>query len=184
MEGLNKGSAGRGEVGGGDLLRSRLSVTPRPVFISCFLGKLCILQHGCLACKKRRDTSSECRHKGVGRKRSQGLEGRRGGKSRQRRGFGTQKPQTLRGLVASCSHLRIKHGQRAVGGLSDHGSLEQPTNWRMCLGEDGSSGNERKEAFLSHMPKQCIVHRAKEGNAEQSKCSDTGHVALNSPGNI
>lgn len=44
---------------------------------------------------------------------------------RQRRGFGTQKPQILRGLVASCSHLCIKHGHRAVRGCSKYGSRGQ-----------------------------------------------------------
>lgn len=66
-----------------------------------------------------------------------------GGKRGLRRGFGTQKLQTLRGLVASCSHLCIKHGHGAVGGYGKDGSWGQPANWRMCLGEEQSEGESR-----------------------------------------
>lgn len=95
------------------------------------------------------------------KKRSHGLEARRGGKRRHSRGFGTQKPQTLRGLVASCSHLCIKHGHRAVGGRGEYGSRGQTANWRMCLGEERNLGKGGKEAFLLHVSKKCILHRAK-----------------------
>ena len=88
---------------------------------------------------KAHSTSSGCWCRGVVEKRSHGLEARRGGKRQQRRGSGTQRPQTLRGLVASCSHLCIKHGH---GAFVDTGKCDflhpspggQPANWRMSPG--------------------------------------------------
>lgn len=84
-----------------------------------------------------------------------------GREKKQSRGFGTQKPQILRGLVASCSHLCIKHGHRAVEGHSKYGSQGQPANWRMCLGEERNLGKGGKRGFSLHVSKKCILHRAK-----------------------
>lgn len=102
---------------------------------------------------------------GVVGKRSHGLEARTGGKRKQRRGLGTQKPQTLRGLVASCSHLCLKHGHRAVG---DTGKCGSPHPLRGSHRGAASALLRRrvqekgeKEAFLSHVPKECILCRAK-----------------------
>lgn len=128
---------------GGPTKYQTFSVTPPCVYQPLF-RKVQYSSARMPGMEKAQSTSSKCRHEGMVEERSHSLEARRGGKRRQRRGFGTQKPQTLRGLVASCSHLCIKHGHRAVRGHSKHGSQGQPANWRMCLAEERSSGKRVK----------------------------------------
>lgn len=128
---------------GGPTKYQTFSVTPPCVYQPLF-RKVQYSSARMPGMEKAQSTSSKCRHEGMVEERSHSLEARRRGKRRQRRGFGTQKPQTLRGLVASCSHLCIKHGHRAVRGHSKHGSQGQPANWRMCLAEERSSGKRVK----------------------------------------
>jgi hypothetical protein len=113
-------------------------VTPVPVFINHFLGvHISSVRMPGMHKHRAHPVTADTREWGgkiTGPRSQEGREAKA-----EQRGFGTKKPQTLRGLVASCSHLCIKHGHRAVGGHSKDGSPEQPANWRMCLSKEGSS---------------------------------------------
>lgn len=146
-----------------DLLHTSHPLTPVPMFIKHCLGEFRIPQQGCLACKSTAHIqrvlapgSSEGKITGPG--------SQEGGKRGLRRGSGTQSPR-LSGVwwpAAASLHKTWAWGCRGMRWgwlLGATSKLENVPWWGAEL--------RGTRAFLSHVPKKCILHRA-EGRPSDS----------------